>query len=72
MAHQVTFNFQPGDKVFIMDENIVKEGTVKSIQCDQDSDGVRIFYNICTGYPAARERIQDLVFGTKEDLLASL
>jgi len=72
MAHQVTFQFAPNDAVFIMHENIVKEGVVKHVAFNQDKDGGIIMYSICIGYPATVKRIDSLVFASKADLLASL
>lgn len=72
MAKQVTFNFIPGDDVFVMDENQVKEGKVKHVGCNINNDGATITYSICVGYPQSVKRSQELVFASKEDLLKSL
>ena len=72
MAKQVTFNFIPGDDVFIMDENRIKEGKVKHVGWNINDDGETIIYSICVGYPQSVKRIQELVFGNKEDLIKSL
>tara|TARA_R110002020_G_scaffold100855_5_gene238099 strand:- start:25450 stop:25686 length:237 start_codon:yes stop_codon:yes gene_type:complete len=78
MAHNVTFKFAPGDTVFFMHENRIQEGEVKHTQFNQNSDGVTIKYSIVFpdsskgDYPTIKQRIEEYVFSTKKDLLASL
>lgn len=72
MAKQVTFNFIPGDDVFIMDENKVKEGKVKHVGCNINNDGAIITYSICVGHPQSLRIKQENVFASKEDLIKSL
>jgi len=78
MANQVTFKFAPEDSVFFMHNNRVQEGLIKYIQVNQDSHGITIKYSIVfpdsnrDDYPMTEQRIEEHVFATKKDLLASL
>ena len=72
MAKQVTFNFIPDDKVFIIHGNKIKKGKVENVGCTVNNDGVKITYSIDTGCTRDIRKTQDLVFASKEDLIKSL
>lgn len=78
MTHQVTFKFAPEDKVFFMHKNKVQEGEVRHCQVNQSTEEFTITYRIQfpdsekDNYPMTEKREEKYVFGTKEDLLASL
>jgi hypothetical protein len=78
MAYQVTFKFALGDSVFFMHKNKIQEGEVKNCQFNESPEEVTITYRVQfpdsekDNYPMTEKILEELVFETKEDLLASL